>query len=317
MSEISPEPVEVVEKTAGGVEGMEECTNTEDPTTKYSKKYVEEYGDFTIISSDGVAFSVHTYMLQAHSKTLRDLIASPSSRKRTHEGDPKTLEIELTDEEFEDSDTLNWFFDIIYGQRLQTHYPEFIYDTIDCLPARLFRLANKYDCQIVMETLSSHFVRCAIQGIEGCCPLIMFILAAQLEMPILCSAILRGPLRKLVWKNDQPRGVQGAYKLHPAAMPWDHFKLLPTPYHFYLQRALIDSSATPSAPFVPTNHPAGAFNLQPGSRAPTPSSTPNPVQVHAHWDKAVKIFEGATKIQGQIPIDIPTNLYTVPIPGSM
>ncbi|WWD08742.1 hypothetical protein V865_006855 [Kwoniella europaea PYCC6329] len=154
----------------------------------FDPTYSDRGADFTLFSSDSVAFKVHKYYLQAHSTVFRDMISN-CDLKENHNL------LEFTDPQIEHSTTLTIFLNLVYNRQLNLSR-----DSLG--PFRnLIGFAKKYDCRMVLPTLKSLARQFLDQYIS---PHYVFIIAAELDdIDLASDCIIKGT--SWVWPKDSDR----------------------------------------------------------------------------------------------------------------
>ncbi|WWC86650.1 uncharacterized protein L201_001527 [Kwoniella dendrophila CBS 6074] len=107
----------------------------QDNSVKKASAYDSADADMTLVSSDGVEFKVHSYILKAHNSVFRDIIGDPNMNAATPIPiDAKSSELEL-------------FLDYMvkYSPPLVETWTQ---------AQQLFSLADKYGCEVVQDRLN-------------------------------------------------------------------------------------------------------------------------------------------------------------------
>jgi hypothetical protein len=127
--------------------------------------YNDEDADVVLVSSDKVAFRVHSFYLEAARSAssllplLDALICSPVFRGMLQGGTGESeVEVEFTDEKLEKASTLGLLLDII--SKPFTAYDHLTYDDA----GNLIRLAEKYSCDLVLQTIALYLEQPTTSG---------------------------------------------------------------------------------------------------------------------------------------------------------
>lgn len=209
---------------------------TEPAERTLDEEWYLDDGDVTLISSDGVAFKIHRYHLQA--ARYRDssmnmcltLIDSPVFRAMLNTCET-TAEIELHDQVLESSNVLGQFCGFLYdGAVLHPRSPQ-------QLPVMIafHRFMIKYDAATTNHNWQNHVFR-RVKGFG------LFIMGAHTDQIEICAESIRKG-GDLSWKTggnntEVDKVVEGANTLDVGSLSFEAFCLIPPMYLHALQRAI-------------------------------------------------------------------------------
>ncbi|WVQ62875.1 uncharacterized protein L199_001024 [Kwoniella botswanensis] len=161
-----------------------ELPSTVTSDLEFDPTYSDQGAEFTLVSSDSVAFKVHKYYLQAHSTVFRDMISNCDLDSHLNEENHNRLE--FTDPQIEHSTTLTIFLNLVYNRPLNLSR-----DSLG--PFRnLIGFAKKYDCRMVLPTMKSLARQFLDQYIS---PHYVFIVAAELDdIDLASDCIIKGTM---------------------------------------------------------------------------------------------------------------------------
>ncbi|WWD07308.1 hypothetical protein V865_005406 [Kwoniella europaea PYCC6329] len=151
----------------------------------YNRDYQDSEADVTLISSDGLEFKVHSYILMANSIVFRDMLIIGDSSDRT---------INLTDEIMERSSTVSLFLQTCQGQTPKFSTEKEVY----CLYKNLIAFSKKYDAPPIIQLISASMYRWFYEKDPS--PYYMFRIGIMLDTPeIVAFAIRNG--RNRAWSS--------------------------------------------------------------------------------------------------------------------
>ncbi|OCF43269.1 hypothetical protein I317_02837 [Kwoniella heveanensis CBS 569] len=185
--------------------------------TDVNKPYQSEHADITLVSSDGLPFKVHSYHLKSSSPVFRAMLDIGDSASSLSSSSVSSSEVELLDEEIENSAVLRIFLDIVHGVSLQepdSLATQKVYESV-------VAFLRKYEAASAIEVVRLNLIAWARHG--HFMHLDLFVLGCMLDDVELCKTAITSPGRQ----------------------NWDSFNL--DSNHLTAKRNVMDLSAAPLA----------------------------------------------------------------------
>ncbi|WWC72601.1 uncharacterized protein I206_106563 [Kwoniella pini CBS 10737] len=209
---------------------------------EYDEGYNDPEADITLITSDGVYFKVHSFVLKASSIVFRNMLAV---------GNEDNTEVNLTDPDFENSNTVSTFLDACCGKAIPEPIDLYKSDDTDEIEAYsdLIKFARKYESNLVLSQLSSLLYKWQYSKLIS--PFGIFVIAYNMESPDLAAMAIRscgGRTWALSDTTDEAKAVATdrlrtvnpttrVCLLDPSGMSEAQLDEMPSPYRWALIRA--------------------------------------------------------------------------------